>query len=78
MMSNKEEGMKQSHVTEFLHLEKTALIATHQHLLNVYGDQTVDVSMECRLLFNAGENGQVMVMAVLKYTVLKLRTCSMK
>ena len=31
-------------VTEFFHEEKIAPIDIHQHLLNVYGDQTVYVS----------------------------------
>ena len=31
---------------EFLHVENIAAIDIHQHLLNVYGDQTVDVSTE--------------------------------
>ena len=36
--------MKQRCVTEFLHVEKTAPNDIHRHLLNVYEDQTVDVS----------------------------------
>ena len=30
---------------EFLHTEKVAPIDIHRHLLNVYGDETVDVSI---------------------------------
>ncbi len=41
-------GMKvqreQSCVTEFLHAEKMTPIDIHQHLLHLYGGQTVDVS----------------------------------
>ena len=44
MVSDMEVCMKQRCVTEFLHAEKMAPIDIHQHLLNIYGDQTVDVS----------------------------------
>ena len=44
MVSDVEAGMKQTCVTEFLHVEKVAPIDIHQHLLNVSGDQIVDVS----------------------------------
>ena len=44
MVSDMEEHMKQRFVIEFLHEEKMAPTAIHQHLLNVYGDQTADVS----------------------------------
>ena len=36
--------MKQRCVIEFLHAENMAPIDIHQHLLNVYEDQTVDAS----------------------------------
>jgi len=36
--------MKQRCVSEFPHVENMALIDRHQHLLNVSGNQTVDVS----------------------------------
>ena len=36
--------MKQRCVSEFPHVEKMAHIDSHQHLLNVSGNQTVDVS----------------------------------
>ena len=38
--------MKQRCVAEFIHMEKIASIDIYQHLLNIYGDQTVDVSSE--------------------------------
>ena len=44
MVSDMEVHMKQRCGTEFLHVEKMAPTDIHQHLLNVYGDQTVDVS----------------------------------
>ena len=44
MASDMEAHMKQRCVTEFLHVEKMAPTDIHQHLLNIYGDQTVDVS----------------------------------
>ena len=34
--------MNQKCGTEFLHAEKMAPISIHHHLLNIYGDQTVD------------------------------------
>ena len=36
--------MKQKCVTKFLYAEKMAPIDIHRCLLNIYGDQTVDVS----------------------------------
>ena len=39
-----EEHMKQRYVSEFLRVEKMAPIDIHQCWLNIYGDQTVDVS----------------------------------
>ena len=42
--SDTEVHMKQRCVTEFLHTEKMAPTDIHQLLLNVDGDQTVDVS----------------------------------
>ena len=42
--SNMEVRVKQRCVTEFLHLEKMAPTDSHQFLLSIYGDQTVDVS----------------------------------
>ena len=45
MASDMEVRMKQSCVIEFLHAEKkNAPNDIHRRLLNVYGDQTVDVS----------------------------------
>ena len=41
--SDTETHRKQRSVTEFLHVEKIAPIDFHSHLLNVSGDQTVDV-----------------------------------
>jgi len=38
--------MKQLHITEFIHAEKMAPADIHQHLLNVSGNQTVDMSTE--------------------------------
>ena len=44
MASYMEVCIKQRCVTEFLCVEKMAPTDIHQHLLNVYGDLTVDVS----------------------------------
>lgn len=50
--------MKQRCVTAFLHMEKIAPNDIHQHFLNVYGDQTVDVSTVRWWVvhFNSGDN----------------------
>jgi len=45
MTSNMEVYVKQMCITELLHMEKKAPTDTYQHLLNTYGDQTVDVRM---------------------------------
>ena len=44
MASDLEVYMKLQSATEFLHVEKIATTDIHQHLLNIYGDRTVDVS----------------------------------
>jgi hypothetical protein len=44
MASDMEVRTKQRCVTEFLHVETFPPIDIHQRLINVYGDQTVDVS----------------------------------
>ena len=60
MASDVEVRMKQRCVIEFLHAEKTAPNDIHRRLLNVYGDQTVDVSTARRWVahFSSG-NGDV-------------------
>ena len=44
MVSDMEACRKKRGAIEFLHVEKMAPIDIHQHLLNVSGDQIVDVS----------------------------------
>jgi len=44
LLPDTEVHLKQRHVIEFLHAEIIALIEIHWHLLNIYGDQTVDLS----------------------------------
>ena len=44
MLSNMEVRMNQRCFIECLHVEKMELNDIRQHLLNVYGDQTVDMS----------------------------------
>jgi len=58
MASDMEVRMKQRCVIEFLHAEKIAPNDIHQRLLNVYGDQTVDVSTVRRwaACFSSGES----------------------
>ena len=53
-----EARMKQRCIIEFLHAEKIAPIDIHRRLLNVYGDQTVDVSTVRRWVvrFSSGDN----------------------
>jgi len=58
MASDMEGRMKQRCVIEFLHAEKIAPNDIHRHLLNVYGDQTVDVSTVRRWVarFSSGDS----------------------
>ena len=44
MASAMEASMKQKCVLELLHAEKVAPVDIHQHLLNVYGGQIVEMS----------------------------------
>ena len=44
MASDTGVGMKQRCITEFLHVEKMAHADIRWHLVDIYGDQTVDVS----------------------------------
>ena len=44
LVSHMEVSMKQSCDVEFIHAENMAPTDIHQHLLNVYGDQIVDVN----------------------------------
>ena len=44
MISDMEVHMKQRCKIEFPHADKMAPTDIYQHLLNVYGDQTLDVS----------------------------------
>jgi len=60
MASDMEVHMKQRCVIEFLHAEKIAPIDIHRFLLNIYGDQTVDVSSIVRQWvahFSSGNDG---------------------
>jgi hypothetical protein len=56
--SDMEVRMKQRCVIEFLHVDKIAPNDIHQRLLNVYGDQTVDVSTVRRWVvrFSSGDS----------------------
>jgi hypothetical protein len=46
LVSDTEVHMKQRCVTEFFHAENIATGHIHRSLLDVYGDQTADVSTE--------------------------------
>jgi len=56
MAADMDTGRKQRGAAQFLHVEKIAPIDIHQYLLNVYGDQTVDVSTvrRCVVCFSSG------------------------
>ena len=58
MASDMEVRMKQRCIIEFLHAEKIAPYDIHGRLLNVYGDQTVDVSTVRRWVacFSSGDS----------------------
>ena len=58
MASDMEVRMKQRYLIELLHAEKIAPNDIHRRLLNVYGDQTVDVSTVRRWVacFSSGDS----------------------
>jgi hypothetical protein len=58
MTSNMEVRMKQRCVIEFLHAEKIVSNNINRRLLNIYGDQTVDVSTVRRWVarFSSGDS----------------------
>jgi len=58
IVSHMEVRMKQRCVIEFLHAGKNAPNDIHRRLLNVYGDQTVDVSTVRRWVarFSSGDS----------------------
>jgi len=58
MVPDTEVWMKQRGVTEFIHLEKMECTDIHHHLLNISGDQTVDVStvMQRVMSFSSGDS----------------------
>ena len=58
MASEMEVRMKQRCITEFLHVEKIAPSDIHRCLLNVYGDQTVDVSTVRQWVARFSSGGQ--------------------
>ena len=62
MVSDVEVCVKQSCVIEFLHVETVAPTDFHRLLLNVYGDQTVDVSrVEAMGGFISGHRGSLLL-----------------
>ena len=58
MVSDMEACRKKRGAIEFLHVEKMAPIDIHQHLLNVYREQTVDVSIDRQwvVCFSSGDS----------------------
>ena len=66
MVSDMKVQMKQKGVTEFLQVEKMAPVSLHQCLLNVFGDQTVDVSMmrQCVVHFSSDDSGSSLLMQI--------------
>ena len=59
--------MKQRCVSEFPHVEKMAHIDSHQHLLNVSGNQTVDVSTvrQWVVCFSSGDSGSPLLVHII-------------
>ena len=76
MESDMEVHMKKRHRIEFLHVEKMAPTDIHQHLLDVYGDQAVDVSTvrQWMVCFSSGysDSGSPPLMQILMSTACKL------
>ena len=60
MAADMDTGMKQRGAAQFLHVEKMAPIDIHQYLLNVYGDQTVDVSTARRWVMHFSSGDSIM------------------
>ena len=60
MVSDMEVRMKQRCVTEILHVERIAPNDIHRRLLNIYGDQTVEVSTVSRGVahFNSADSDE--------------------
>ena len=70
MLFDMEVHMKQKCVTKFLYAEKMAPIDIHRCLLNIYGDQTVDVSAMKRwvVFFSGGDSNSELPMPVQIFT----------
>ena len=66
MASNLEVRMKQKCAIEFLHAEKMAPTDIHWHFLNIYGDQTVDVSTVkwWVVCFSKGDSGSPLLVEI--------------
>ena len=67
MVSYMEVHMKQRGAIGFFHMEKMAPRDIHQHLLNIYGDQPVDVSTVRKWVvhFSSGNSGSPLLVQVL-------------
>ena len=72
MVSDTGVRMKKSCVTEFFHEEKMAPIDIHWHLLNIYGDQTVNVGTVRHYLVHFssvdGDSGSSPLLQIFKRT----------
>ena len=66
MVSYMEVHMKQRGAIGFFHMEKMAPRDIHQHLLNIYGDQPVDVSTVRKWVvhFSSGNSGSPLLMQI--------------
>jgi len=62
------ECIKQRCVTEFLCAEKIVPTGSHQLLVNIYGDQTVDVSMRWWVCFSSGNSNSGSPLLVWMFT----------
>ena len=74
MASDMEVQMKQRCVIEFLHVENMAPTNIHQWLLNVDGDQTVDVSTvrQWAVHFSSGNSGSPLLVQMFTSATCRL------
>ena len=74
MASDMEVPTKQTFVIEFLHAEKMAPTDIRQYLLNIHGDQTVDVSTvrQWVVCFSSSDSGSPLLVQVVTSAACRL------
>ena len=72
MAADMEAHIKQRCITEFLHAEKVAFTDIHQHLLNVYRDQTVNVSTVRQWVRSSSGNSMSAPLVYIFYFLIKV------